>query len=211
MNLRPGARLSSRGGLDSTKGITPPFFEAEAGMRDSEWFGGVAIIAAVVVVLVGGFAIASETSGGSSAPSSVAVSYLNLTIQINQTTGWPQYSPANFSVPSGEVHVKIVDQDIPASWPGCACNVTGTQGNVESINGSAPVSQVSWTAVAHTFTVARLGINVLSPAQSTVTFTIWLNQTGSYAWQCVDPCGADGFTGAPMGVPGFMAGTMTVF
>lgn len=179
-------------------------------MRDSEWFGTVALVAAVLVVVVGGMAIAEQGSGSSGASPAVTVSYLNLTIVLNPVNGMPQYTPANFSVPHGEVFVKIVDEDVPASWPGCSCNVSGTQGNVESVNGSAPTSQVSWTDVAHTFSVPSLGINVLSPAQSTVTFTLWLNQTGAFNWMCEDPCGEDGYTGAPMGVPGYMAGTMTV-
>ena len=180
-------------------------------MRDSDWFGTVALVLAVLVVFVGGFAVAAEGNQGAAAVVPATVSYLNLTIAINASTGMPQYSPANFSVPRGQVLVTINDHDLPAAWPGCACNVTGTQGNVESINGSASVSEVSWTAVAHTFSIPALHINVLSPAQSTVTFTLWLNQTGAFNWMCLDPCGADGFTGVPMGEVGYMAGTMTVF
>ena len=180
-------------------------------MHDSEWFGKVALLAALSVVIAGGIAIGSEGTTSGASPPSFAVSYLNLSIDINATTGWPQYTPANFSVPSGEVFVSITDNDVPASWSGCLCNVTGTQGNVESINGSAPVSLVDGQVVAHTFTVPSLGINVLSPAQSTVTFTLWLNQTGAFTWQCDDPCGADGYTGAPMGLPGYMSGTFTVY
>ncbi len=180
-------------------------------MKDSEWFTSVALVAALLIVVTGGIAASTAGSSGPSAPPVAAtVSYLNLTIQINGTTGMPQYTPANFSVPRGEVIVRIVDQDFPASWPGCSCNVTGTQGNVESVNGSAPTSSLSWSNVAHTFSVPSLGINVLSPAQSTVTFALWLNQTGSYPWMCEDPCGSNGYTGAPMGMPGYMAGTMTV-
>ncbi len=179
-------------------------------MKDSEWFGLVAIVAAVLVVATGALAISAEGVAGGSGAAPVTVSYLNLTIQINSTTGMPQYTPANFSVARGELFVTIVDRDLPASWAGCACNVTGTQGNVESVNGSAPVSQVSWTAVAHTFSIPSLGVNVLSPAQTTVTFSLWLNATGSFSWMCMDPCGSDGYTGEPMGMPGYMAGTMTV-
>jgi hypothetical protein len=180
-------------------------------MQDSEWFGLVAVLAAVLVVITGGFAMASR-GGPSSAPATATeVSYLNLTIQINATTGMPQYTPANFSVPAGKVVATIVDQDIPTSGPGCLSNVTGTQGNTESINGSAPVSLANWAVAAHTFSVPRLGINVLGPAQSTVSFPLWLNQTSSFAWMCEDPCGSDGFTGAPMGEAGYMTGTMTVY
>ena len=180
-------------------------------MHDSEWFGTVALLVAVGVVVTGGFAIASEGVTYSGSGPSPTVSYLNLSSDINATTGLPQYVPANFSVPRGEVFVRLVDNDIPASWPGCACNVTGTVGNSESINGSAPIHDVNWTAVAHTFTVPHLGFKVVSPAQTTLTFTVWLNETGSFLWQCDDPCGSDGFSGAPMGVPGYMSGTLTVY
>ncbi len=179
-------------------------------MHDSEWFGTVALLVAVAVVITGGFAIAAEGTPSGAAVSSAPASYLNLSIDINPTNGFPQYTPANFSVPRGEVFVQITDHDEPASWPGCSCNVSGTAGNVESINGSAPVSVVNWQAVAHTFTVPGLGINVLSPAGSVVTFTLWLNESGSFTWLCEDPCGSDGYTGAPMGTPGYMTGILTV-
>ncbi len=180
-------------------------------MRDATWYGTVALVAAVLVVVVGGFAIAAEApASAGTANAAVTVSYLNLTVRVNPTNGFPAYSPANFSVPKGEVRVKIVDTDATASFPGCDCNVTGTQGNVESVNGSAPTSQIGWGNVAHTFSIPTLGVNVLSPGESTVTFTLWLNQTGAFVWLCDAPCGTNGFEGAPMGVPGYMTGTMTV-
>lgn len=182
-------------------------------MNDSDWFGTVALVAAVLVVLVGGAALAAQGSApaSTSSASTPTVSYLNLTIAINATSGMPQYLPANFSVPRGEVKVTIVDQDLVASWPGCPCQVTGTVGNTESVNGSAPVSSVPNQTVAHTFSVPQLGINVYSPGQSTITFTLDLSASGQFAWYCEDPCGADGLTGAPMGEPGYMSGTMTVY
>ncbi len=182
-------------------------------MKDSDWFGAVALIAAVLVVLVGGWALSAQGSGSAPATSATttSVSYLNLTIAINATTGMPQYLPANFSVPRGEVKVTLTDEDLVANWSTCPCQVTGTVGNTESINGSAPVSAVNPMDVAHTFSVPQLGINVYSPGQSTITFTLSLDRTGQFSWFCEDPCGADGLTGAPMGLPGYMSGTMTVF
>lgn len=185
-------------------------------MRDPEWFGSVALVAALLVVLVGGAALMSQApSGASTTPSAASgaptVGYLNLTIVINATNGLPQYTPANFSVPRGEVKVTIIDQDLAEAWSTCPCLVTGTVGNSESVNGSLPVSSVPTFNVAHTFTVPSLGVNVYSPGGSTVSFTLSLNQAGQFDWFCEAPCGSDGLTGAPMGIPGFMAGTLSVY
>lgn len=145
-------------------------------------------------------------SGGSAAP---VPGNMYLTIQINPVTGWPQYTPANFTVPTGEVYFTITNYDVPANFTGCQCNVTGTVGNVENVNGTA-YSLVNNSNVAHTFDIPTLGVNVLSPGMSTVTFELDLTQPGTYTWLCEMPCGADGMTGPPMGIPGYMTGTMTV-
>ncbi len=184
-------------------------------MKDSDWFSVVALVSAVLVVVVGGVALSAQGAVGAAATTSTSnggsVSYLNLTIVINATNGMPQYLPSNFSVPHGKVVVTIVDQDEAATWAQCPCQVTGTVGNSESINGSAPTSSVDPANVAHTFTVPSLGINVYSPGLSSITFTLNLDETGQFSWFCEAPCGSDGLTGAPMGVPGYMSGTMTVY
>ena len=180
-------------------------------MNDRAYFNTVAALAVLAVLVAGGVGlVASGSPAAAPTPAAAHPYYLNLSIAINATNGWPQYSPANFTVPKGEIVVTIVDHDMPMSWSGCGCVVAGTVGNREYVNGSA-TGQVPSGNVAHTFTVPALHINVLSPAQSTVTFTLWLNQTGQFPWMCLDPCGSNGYTGAPMGVPGYMTGTMTVF
>ena len=163
--------------------------------------------AVVVVASLAGLGLAQTVSSGP--PALTTVSYLNLTISINATYGVPQYSPANFTVPAGLVLVTISDNDSPAYWSGCACNVTGTLGSTVSLNGT-PLHQLNDQNVAHTFTVPSLGINVPSPGQASVSFTLDLTQTGSFTWLCLAPCGSDGYGGFPMDVPGFMTGTMTV-
>ncbi len=182
-------------------------------MRDQSYFGLVAA-SVMFAVLTGGFAVlagAPLAPVGGPSPLSTT-SYLNLTIELNRTTGWPQYSPANFSVPLGRLIVTIVDEDSPVTWPACACRVAGTVGGVEEVNGTA-VANVNPGNVAHTFTVGALGINVLSPGESTVSFALELTQPGEFTWNCMMPCGegADGYTSPPMGVPGFMTGTMVVY
>ncbi len=165
-----------------------------------------------LVVAGGGFlAFGSALAPAPAAtPSETAgPSHVVLTIAINPITGWPQYTPANFSVGKGEVTITIVDDDVPMAFPGCQCNVSGTLGGVELINGT-PTALVSNTNVAHTFDVPSLGINVLSPAETVVTFSAYFNETGSFTWMCVAPCGGASPTAPPMGVPGYMTGTITV-
>ncbi|HLY76400.1 MAG TPA: hypothetical protein VKT21_00775 [Thermoplasmata archaeon] len=138
-------------------------------------------------------------------------SYENLTISLNPVNGWPQYSPANFTVPTGLVIFTITDQDMPMNWSACGCVVTGTQNSLELINGT-PVHVVSPNNVAHTFNVPNLGLSVYTPGQATVRFTVDLLNPGSFVWFCTAPCGAgaNAYNTPPMGTPGYMTGTMTI-
>jgi len=82
---------------------------------------------------------------------------------------------------------------------------------VEYINGT-PVGRVPATNVAHTFNIPALGLQALTPGQSTVQFTIDVLHTGQYTWYCFAPCGtgANPYNTPPMGTTGYMTGTMTV-
>lgn len=156
---------------------------------------------------LGGGTAAAAPAGSTSSSTDPANMYI--TIQINPATGWPQYSPANFSVPTGYVMFTIYNYDIPANFSGCQCNVTGTVDNTETVNGTT-YSQVPWTNVAHTFDVPELGINVLNPGDAVITFEVDFTQLGTFVWLCEMPCGSNGMSGPPMGVPGYMTGTITV-
>ncbi|EQD62823.1 hypothetical protein B1A_09406, partial [mine drainage metagenome] len=145
---------------------------------------------------------------GASTPTT-APAHLYLAIVINPENGMPQYTPANFTVPTGLVVVTINDTDSPMNWSGCLCRVQGTVHGVEYLN-QTPYALFPSTNVAHTFTVPALGLNVPSPGQSVVTFTLDLLNPGEFTWFCMAPCGSHGATGAPMGTPGYMTGTMTV-
>lgn len=149
----------------------------------------------------------STGSGAANGP----VHYVNLTIVLNGTNGWPQYVPANFTVPVGIALFTITDQDAPVNWSACDCVVRGTIGGTELFNNTT-VRTVPSTNVAHTFTVPPLGLNVLSPGNATIQFRVNLQGPGSFTWFCLAPCGAgsDPYGTAPMGVPGYMSGTMTV-
>lgn len=162
----------------------------------------------VLVVAWTAMAAASNSNPASASQSSESPTNMYLTIQLNPLNGMPQYSPANFSVPTGDVVFTIVNYDMPANWSGCSCNVTGTVGGTETVNGTS-YSVVSNTNVAHTFDIPALHLHVLVPGISTVTFEVDVTQSGTFTWFCEMPCGADGFTGAPMGEPGYMTGTMT--
>jgi hypothetical protein len=175
------------------------------------WVLGAVLIAAGVGV---GFVAGVPLIQGSAptATSSTPVPFhLNLTIVINPENGMPQYSPANFTVPTGLVVVTITDTDSPMNWSGCMCHVQGTVHGVEWLNGT-PYAILPFSNVAHTFSIPALGLNVLSPGQSVVTFSMDLVNPGNFTWFCMAPCGAgqNPYTTAPMGVPGYMSGTMTV-
>ena len=157
-------------------------------------------------------AIPPQPNGPGSALPPTPVSYVNLTIDVNNTTGYPYYTPANFSVPAGVAIFTIMDYDDPINWSGCPCPVTGTVGDIEVINGT-PMSVVPATNVAHTFNIPELGLQVLSPGGGVaVQFKVDLTHAGAFSWYCLAPCGtgANPYNSPPMGVPGLMTGTMTV-
>ncbi|MCI4347084.1 MAG: hypothetical protein L3J97_00500, partial [Thermoplasmata archaeon] len=139
------------------------------------------------------------------------VSYVNLTVSVNPANGWPQYSPANFSVPTGIVVFTITDLDMMMNWTPCPCVVTGTDRSVELVNGT-PVHIVPSQNVAHSFNIPNLGLSAYIPGLSVVRFTVDLNNPGSFEWICVVPCGTgtNAYTSPPMGVAGYMTGTMTI-
>jgi hypothetical protein len=190
------------------------------------WTGGVSLRFFAVYFVVGvvvAFAIGAGLvvalpyrSGGSPPPvGPTTTSYVNLTITLNNSTGpangWPQYSPANITVPAGRVIFTITDDDSPMNWTVCPCVVTGTPGDVELVNGT-PVHIVSPDNVAHTFNVPQLGLSIYSPGQSVVQFTANLLRNGTFVWFCMAPCGTgtSPYSSPPMNVPGFMTGNLTV-
>jgi hypothetical protein len=138
------------------------------------------------------------------------ISYENLSINI-APNGWPQYTPANFTLHTGVAIFTIVDNDSPMNWSGCPCPVQGAVGGVEYVNGT-PYRVVPSDNVAHSFNVPDLNLAIYSPGGMTVTFTVDITKTGEFLWYCVVPCGtgADPYNTPPMGVFGFMTGTITI-
>lgn len=159
------------------------------------------------------------------------VTRLDLTIVTGGMIGhteFPAYVPSDFSLPANSTVVVTItnfDDATPlAKGTENFAKVSGTVGGTMTTtpikaaypNGSAGTSQtlaaLDPAAVAHTFTIAALGINVPIPAMSRTTFTIHTGAPGTYAWRCMDPCGA-GATGwgtAMSAMRGFMEGTLTV-
>ena len=180
-------------------------------MKDRSYFNHVALLTAATVLVAGVAGIAFDPGVPPVAGGGHATTFVNLTIALDAANGFPRFTPANFTVAPGRVVVTIEDQDAVAQWTGCTCNVTGTLGGVEYVNGTA-WSSVRAANVAHTFTVPSLGLNVLIPGQSVVQFSFETATAGSLAWMCIAPCGAgsDPYTSPPMGVPGYIAGTILV-
>ena len=210
--------------------------EREPGM----WVLGVMIVAAMVAagVLVGGYATGwgghlriSQSAVPVAANSGTPNATLNLSIVTGQMMGsgalGPAYVPSDFTVPANStVKVTVTDFDTATPLTGVLtkfAKVTGTVGDVMQVQGINPLapnttvggvhtlSYLAPSQVAHTLTIPRLGINVPIAGHSRITFVIHTGKGGTYSWQCMDPCGsgASGM-GLPMGMQGYMAGTMTV-
>ncbi len=156
--------------------------------------------------------------------------------QWNSTVTGPRYwvltpqglvSSANISLPAHTlIRLTIVDLDSASPLPAQFAQVTGTKGNVVymvnstlasggnvSLSTARAVSSFNpETQVGHTFTIAQLGINIPSAANSVELAQLYFNQTGTFRWQCMDPCGygPSGWLG-PMSSPGWMTGVITVY
>lgn len=146
---------------------------------------------------------------------------ISLTLETGKMDGrpgWPKYIPADVTVAAHEtVEIKITSYDngtaplLPAM-----ISYDKVAGGIETVNGHR-VTAVANNAIAHTFTVAALGLNAVVPAVTgnaktvTVTFTFEVSKAGTYTWNCFAPCGtgANGMAG-PMVTPGWMTGSFTV-
>ncbi len=157
-----------------------------------------------------GLMVAVPSTGPAGGATS-SVAYENLTVTLNPVNGWPQFAPANFTVPTGRVIFTITDYDSVMNWSQCPCVTSGTVNGIESVNGTN-LHVLPSTNIAHTFNVPSLGLEVYSPGQSIVRFTVDLVNPGAFQWFCLAPCGtgANPYSTPPMGTPGYMTGTMTV-
>jgi plastocyanin len=194
------------------------------------WACGAPLLAAAVIA---GLFMTGAPGFTSLQQSSAAILANSRNIQITIVTNagphhnLPAFEPAAISVPANR-SVTFTVTNLDGATPLTSSlrtysRVTGVIGNrmaivpikvtrpKVAIGRAQEVDSVNATVVSHTFTIPSLGINVPLLGSSRTSFTIRITKPGNYTWECVDPCGsgASGF-GAPMGVVGYMAGTVTV-
>lgn len=173
--------------------------------------GGAALGAAALALAACG------SSGGSTSTTHVAATShtvrLTLIGKVDANSGvpgtftskehWPAFAPATLHAAVGDTVVLTIKEydDAPTALPdGSPYNAV--KGGTETVDG-APVTSVSNTDIAHTFTITALGINAPLPKApdggvATVVFTFKLTQAGDFTFQCMTPCGSggDGMGGA---------------
>ena len=165
-----------------------------------------------------------------------------LTLLEIMDTGWnssmaqPQFSilgpngtqsAAHIFLPAHTlIQLTIVSYDTPtAGSTDMEGKVTGTVGGtVYLVNGTSAsgmdvsqhwgrnVTSVPGAMLAHTFSIPQLGINVPVVGGDLEIAYLYLNQTGTFQWICLTPCGfgTTGMQGA-MSEPGWMDGQVTVY
>jgi hypothetical protein len=165
-----------------------------------------------------------------------------LTLMEIMDTGWnasiaqPQFSivgtnglqpAANIRLPAHTlIQLTIISYDTPtANSTDSQGKVSGTVGGtVYLINGTSAmgtdlsqrwgqnVTSVPGAMLAHTFTIQQLGINIPVVGGDTEIAYFYLNQTGTFQWVCLTPCGfgPTGMQGA-MATNGWMYGQVTVY
>lgn len=166
---------------------------------------------------------AAPTLASGDAPAQSWLYLSVLTGKMDGRKGYPEFVPADFSVPANTtVHAEIrCFDDGPATVPGGDEQVKGTAGGtmtlISGVNGklssfkSQVVQGVDAKNVAHTLTIAGIGLNIPIPPLSTVRFTWKSGAAGTYGWQCMSACGSgNSGWGGPMSTAGWMKGTMTV-
>ena len=202
--------------------------------RRSVATGGLAALAIFIIGSIGWDAAQMATAATPPRATTTAASggssvHLYLTIATPDMLGsdvGPAYLPSSFSVPQYST-VTITVTNFDDATPLAAgseqyATATGVTGplSIETLdaahpNAAAPVTHATRldpaTGVSHTFTVAKLGLSVPIAPKSRTTFTFHTLGTGTFTWQCMDPCGSgdNGWSG-PMDTKGFMTGSMTV-
>jgi heme/copper-type cytochrome/quinol oxidase subunit 2 len=71
------------------------------------------------------------------------------------------------------------------------------------VKGGAQVSSVSFSQIAHTFSIPTLGLNIPIPVTSTVVAYFTVDKAGTFLWYCFTACGD-----AAMATSGWMTGSM---
>ena len=170
----------------------------------------------------GGVATLLAAGGASSTPQ--AFLYLTiLTGKMIGKSGWPAYVPGNYTLPANstvQVEIHCFDDGaatVPSGYEQVRGTVGGTMTVISQLLGdlskaaAQTVQSIAPSNVAHTLTVADIGLNVPVPPLSTVRFLLQTGTAGSHGWQCMADCGT-GQTGwgGPMTTDAYMKGTLTV-
>ena len=122
----------------------------------------------------------------------------------------PAHSTITVTIRNFDLEPAVMSAALPYT------TVQGTVGGVAYADGRI-YTALDRTAVAHTFTVPQLGLNVPIPDRAAsgrpdvvVTFRFRTSSPGTFAWQCFDPCGngPDGMDG-PMTELDYMRGSLT--
>lgn len=124
------------------------------------------------------------------------------------------------------IQLTIISYDTPTSGStSLEGKVSGTVGGtLYLINGTSAmgmdvsqhwgqnVTSVPSDMLAHTFTVQQLGVNIPVVGGDTEIAYVYFNQTGTFQWICLTPCGfgPTGTEGA-MSTAGWMEGQVTVY
>ena len=138
--------------------------------------------------------------------------------------GWPAFTTGTLKIPANSwVTVTLNNYDLGgANSPDMMKNFTyttvqGTNNNMVLENGK-PYTQLDKMAIAHTFTIPQLNVNVPIPfdAQNnadhiTIQFSFKTGAPGTYQFRCMFPCGTgtSGWEG-PMATDNYMQGTLIV-
>jgi len=172
----------------------------------------------------------SSQSSSTPAPQTVSYSWSVVNGGNPQHSAWPFFSedgknpmPATVTLPANAtvtLTIKTYD-DGGGTVPAAYAKVTGTTGNVETVNGKQESSFKASGVIAHTFTVSGLGLNIplvaatdqgstVVPSVTVVTFKTPA-KAGTYSWQCYQPCGTGSAGwGGPMVTPGWMMGSLQI-
>ncbi len=183
--------------------------------------GGVTLSGLVV-------SMARPLTAEAAAPNNVHLYMSILTGKMNGKAGWPEFVPANFTVPANtllRVQIRCFDDGPAPLAADSYSKVAGTEGGtitvIKALNGMVDktqgktVTEIPADGVAHTLTIigqnSKNLLNVPLPPLSTVKFAFRTPGAGSYYWQCFAACGTgESGWGGPMVTQGWMKGIMTV-
>ena len=128
------------------------------------------------------------------------------------------YLPANSIINLTIINYDYGPGTVPAQYSKVMGTLNGTEYVVNDTNVNMSASQrgqyvksVPSADLAHTFTIPKLGLNIMVPSDSIVSAQFQTGGPGVYGWQCQVDCGtgSSGWNGA-MATPGWMMGQVII-